>query len=566
MLSRHLRWTLTAVFLCLNGALGQSQDQGRSLAYNAMMCGTNMGIPILKFIVAYYIAHAFTIRVKPGFGPFYTVLYSLLALFFPYFGLILAARSMEEFAIFEDNPLDTALKAGGLCTLARTYKWKPEMDDDEILYCDVKAPDNDGSSEIKESSPDGLNTASNPNPVDNIADATLSQPAVNALNQETNFTEITIQPKPNDEISESPSEENFGCQIYCEEGLEILHQRYIRIHGLCFLPRGNCIARPGEDRCTNCHRTLNGNPLAEEEGNSVEPLKCQAGQYMMVRLPPNCQVEWKKHQDAKFHFRGSPNHRKYYSRFSSFEKLIRKMFHSKKPEAGAKTGRWISQHDASISASYSIVKSFVALFQLYAIIDFLIKEKSNDRINISYASYQLTVIPYGLMSLLNILCGFLTPAYPAVYMVRNTVMDEAIKRGGVFDGIVGVLIEEQIDESKMPIIKFNRPAKSNNPPPPGSPSQTTPVSQNNSAAARTVFIRHEDLQIDDGALRPLVVGWFVYLWGVIPLLRLISYKKIRSAFSKLGKENTVQCSETSVENNPQIDAEKTNVTFLQPLL
>lgn len=242
------------------------------------------------------------------------------------------------------------------------------------------------------------------------------------------------------------------------------------------------------------------------------------------------------------------------------------MFHSKKPEAGAKTGRWISQHDASISASYSIVKSFVALFQLYAIIDFLIKEKSNDRINISYASYQLTVIPYGLMSLLNILCGFLTPAYPAVYMVRNTVMDEAIKRGGVFDGIVGVLIEEQIDESKMPIIKFNRPAKSNNPPPPGSPSQTTPVSQNNSAAARTVFIRHEDLQIDDGALRPLVVGWFVYLWGVIPLLRLISYKKIRSAFSKLGKENTVQCSETSVENNPQIDAEKTNVTFLQPLL
>lgn len=162
--------------------------------------------------------------------------------------------------------------------------------------------------------------------MDNIADATLSQPAVNALNQETNFTEITIQPKPNDEISESPSEENFGCQIYCEEGLEILHQRYIRIHGLCFLPRGNCIARPGEDRCTNCHRTLNGNPLAEEEGNSVEPLKCQAGQYMMVRLPPNCQVEWKKHQDAKFHFRGSPNHRKYYSRFSSFEKLIRVSF------------------------------------------------------------------------------------------------------------------------------------------------------------------------------------------------------------------------------------------------
>jgi hypothetical protein len=89
-----------------------------------------------QFIVAYYIAHAFTIRFKPGFGPFYTVLYSLLALFFPYFGLILAARSMEEFAIFEDNPLDTALKAGGLCTVAGTTKWRPKMDGDEILYCE----------------------------------------------------------------------------------------------------------------------------------------------------------------------------------------------------------------------------------------------------------------------------------------------------------------------------------------------------------------------------------------------------------------------------------------------
>lgn len=52
------------------------------------------------------------------------------------------------------------------------------------------------------------------------------------------------------------------------------------------------------------------------------------------------------------------------------------------------------------------------------------------------------MIPYGLMTLLNILCGIVTPSYTAVYMVENSVMREAIRRGGVFDGVVGELAEE----------------------------------------------------------------------------------------------------------------------------
>jgi hypothetical protein len=107
---------------------------------DALTCSKQMGFPVLKFIVTYYIAHAFTIRFKPGFGPFYTLIFSLLALFFPYFGLILACRSMEYLAIFADNPLDTALKAGGLCTVARTRDWKPEMDGDQLVFHELVNP------------------------------------------------------------------------------------------------------------------------------------------------------------------------------------------------------------------------------------------------------------------------------------------------------------------------------------------------------------------------------------------------------------------------------------------
>jgi hypothetical protein len=57
------------------------------------------------------------------------------------------------------------------------------------------------------------------------------------------------------------------------------------------------------------------------------------------------------------------------------------------------------------------------------------------------------MIPYGLMTLLNILCGIVTPSYTAVYMVENSVMREAIRRGGVFEGVVGELAEKHTPTS-----------------------------------------------------------------------------------------------------------------------
>ena len=56
-----------------------------------------------------------------------------------------------------------------------------------------------------------------------------------------------------------------------------------------------------------------------------------------------------------------------------------------------------------------------------------------------YAAFGLTVIPYILMTTLNLLAGILTPENPALYMVCSKEMDEAIRHGGSFDGMVGTL-------------------------------------------------------------------------------------------------------------------------------
>jgi hypothetical protein len=94
-------------------------------------CSSTLVIPILQFVITNYIAHAFTIRFSPGYGAFYTIIFSLKALIFPCFGLLTACRTMELLAVCQDDPLKRALEAGALCTVARTKEWKPE-DGDKI--------------------------------------------------------------------------------------------------------------------------------------------------------------------------------------------------------------------------------------------------------------------------------------------------------------------------------------------------------------------------------------------------------------------------------------------------
>jgi len=92
-------------------------------------CSSDIVIPVLQFIITNYIAHVFTIRFNPGYRPFYISIFAVQALVFPCFGLLMACRTLENLAYLEDDPLDCALEAGALCTVARTKEWKPEKDD-----------------------------------------------------------------------------------------------------------------------------------------------------------------------------------------------------------------------------------------------------------------------------------------------------------------------------------------------------------------------------------------------------------------------------------------------------
>jgi hypothetical protein len=95
-----------------------------------------------------------------------------------------------------------------------------------------------------------------------------------------------------------------------------------------------------------------------------------------------------------------------------------------------------------IGASYSIPKAVFAIAQLsYAIVT-LYQTRSDQIDTFGYCAFGLTVIPYALMSLVNLMGNIMTPEYHALYLVASDVMDEAIRRGARFDGVVGRLVPE----------------------------------------------------------------------------------------------------------------------------
>ncbi|KAL1860785.1 hypothetical protein Plec18167_009196 [Paecilomyces lecythidis] len=104
------------------------------------------------------------------------------------------------------------------------------------------------------------------------------------------------------------------------------------------------------------------------------------------------------------------------------------------------------RYSENITASYSLSKALFAIIQaIYACIT-LYQSRGDQISRYGYASYGLTVLPYVIMSIINLISAMVNPVYPALYMVESEIMDEARARGGVFEGTIGRLEAE--DDSK----------------------------------------------------------------------------------------------------------------------
>lgn len=95
--------------------------------------------------------------------------------------------------------------------------------------------------------------------------------------------------------------------------------------------------------------------------------------------------------------------------------------------------------ELTLTSSYSFASALVSIIQIIYALTGLYRSRGNQVSNYGYAAFSFTVLPYVIMSFVNLLGNLVTPRYSTLYLVRSEMMDEASRRGGEFQGVVGNL-------------------------------------------------------------------------------------------------------------------------------
>lgn len=111
----------------------------------------------------------------------------------------------------------------------------------------------------------------------------------------------------------------------------------------------------------------------------------------------------------------------------------------------------------TLSCNYSIVKVLVGLGQaIYAGLT-LYKACGNQIEVYGYAAFSLTVSPYLVVSVVNLIGNLTRPKYSTIYLVNSSIIDEATRRPGCyFNGVVGRLAKFSEDE-EVELVTLNGP-------------------------------------------------------------------------------------------------------------
>ena len=105
--------------------------------------------------------------------------------------------------------------------------------------------------------------------------------------------------------------------------------------------------------------------------------------------------------------------------------------------------------DTELCSSYNVPKAIIAIIQtIYASIT-LYRARGDQIQRYGYAAFGLTVLPYLIMSIMNLFATSLLPDYPSLYIVRSFELDEAITAGGQVDGAVGRIVQSTIENERF---------------------------------------------------------------------------------------------------------------------
>ena len=98
-----------------------------------------------------------------------------------------------------------------------------------------------------------------------------------------------------------------------------------------------------------------------------------------------------------------------------------------------------SKYQMTLSANHSFSRTAISIFQVFYSCTMIYQTKGDQLDRYSWGAFGLTVLPYAIMSVLNLVANTITPVYPTLQLVSSDVLDESRKRGATYGAVAGEL-------------------------------------------------------------------------------------------------------------------------------
>ncbi|KAJ7482377.1 hypothetical protein B0H11DRAFT_2418663 [Mycena galericulata] len=345
---------------------------------------TPMSIPdILYFFLGNYIAHAVTVRSYPGESASRILLSFAAALFFPFSGLFRGLNSFARHAIVTKDPLERAARSGALCMVVRNEKWKPTH---SFRASGVRLAT--------------IRLIKVRVPVHGVRG---KDGAALPASFRKFFERLNLKMKKAiDKVVEVLQKLEFTGRIRLDTFLKTCLRKSEGILKWSLHSWGVYAVNPPLELIYGAE--VYPRPVMKEHELPLSHLGVQG----VNRLPEG-----------------------YSFAFVPYN---------------AKVVALVNDVDPVVSSGYSIPKAAIGALQIVYASFTLYRSRGGQIQQYGYAAYALTVLPYAIMTLINIVGSFLTPEYAALHLVQSDVLLEAQERSGTFFGVVGKLVtvtEEQ---------------------------------------------------------------------------------------------------------------------------
>ena len=418
-----------------------------------LSCTPTAWTDVVTFLLANYVAHAATVKSKPGEPALRSFVALATALIYPTSGIVRGLDAIVRRAVTGSSPLQTAKRAGALCTVVRKRDWQPRSGD-VVQGIFTESVGSRHETKWRKSVQSMAQTVA-PASV-SLAKVIVCPNTRNLLTHNVQHSKVTVgklQTTATEERNILPDTDNQGIemsQIGCSTSetslptdsyqmdVHYLHQFFEpsskdyslngrKVHGVCSLPPGFALAIVSPEatvlelRFGELGDSSQARPAMITESEISSSSGLAKGLVAIFQTLYACRS-----------FRSSC------FSFGIFHEVLR--------------------HVAEVCC----VKDIFYLFNLCPSIEMLtpdpptavtLYQTQGDQIErYGYAAFGLTVIPYLVMSVVNLLSTILTPEYSTLYMVESLVMEEARRRDGAyFTGAVGRLDEKKHGQGSLEV-------------------------------------------------------------------------------------------------------------------